>query len=95
MAEKKEEKKIEIEKFEKREFRYQNDVTFEFDIDVSKPETALAEIADFIDLMKVATKDLETLKVEFAKQIEKPAEKKPEGTGSGAPVEASTTGKQL
>ncbi len=82
MSENKETKKVEIEKFEKRTFRYANDVTFEFDIDVSNPETALAEITDFIELMTVATKELQKLKVEFAKQIDKPEEKSKTSKGS-------------
>lgn len=84
MAEEK--KEIAIEKFETRKFRYSNDVTFEFDLEVSNPETALAEITDFIELMKVATTDLQTLRESFAKEIEKPEEKKVEGTGDGKPV---------
>lgn len=69
-----EEKKAELECQEKRSYRFQNDVTFEFDIDVSKPETALAEIADFKELMIEATKKLDTLQKEFATKIEKPKE---------------------
>lgn len=76
--EKKEEKKSEVERFETRKFRYSNEVTFEFELEVSEPEAAVAEITDFIDLMARATKDLVTLRDNFQKKIEpKEKEKKP------------------
>ena len=70
MEEEKKEKE-QIELFEKRNYRFSNDVTFEFDIDVSEPEKALVEIADFKELMIEAVKKLDTLKEEFVAKIEK------------------------
>lgn len=63
-----------VERRETRTFRYTSEVTFEFDVDVSKPETAVAEITDFIELMKSATSDLEAVRKEFAAKLEKPKE---------------------
>lgn len=74
--EKKVEEKKEINKWESRKFRYTNDVTFEFDIEVSEPALAIAEITDFIDLMARATKDLVTLRDQFQKQLEPKEDKK-------------------
>lgn len=90
MAEAKE-KEVVIECFEKRNYRFQNDVTFEFDIDVSNPETALAEIADFKALMVEATNKLDTLQKEFAAKLE-PKEKGKEGKEGGGGTEASKQG---
>lgn len=96
MAEEKpKEKKVEITRNETRTFKYCNDVCFEFEMTVSNPETALAEIADFLALMEVASTELKELKKEFAAKIEKPKEKKKDTTGTTADVktpEPSTTG---
>lgn len=76
MSEKKEQPQI--EKTETRSYKYLNDesnVAFEFEIDVSKPEIALAEIADFKELMSKAIKDLTILSKEVAKDIEPPKKK--------------------
>ena len=73
--EKKEETKNEITRFETRKFRYSNEVTFEFELEVSEPKTAVTEITDFIELMARATKDLVGLRDHFQKQLE-PKEKK-------------------
>lgn len=75
--EKKEETKNEIERFETRKFRYSNEVTFEFELEVSNAEAAVAEITDFIDLMARATKDLTELRDHFQKQIEPKEKEKP------------------
>jgi hypothetical protein len=91
----KEKETNEIEKYETRRFRYSNQVTFEFDLDVSDPESAVAEITDFIELMKLATNDLEALRKDFATKVEKKeAPKKDEGTGaSPGEGEGSSAGK--
>ena len=74
--EKNKDEQKEIEKFETRKFRYSNEVTFEFDVEVSNPEAAVTEITDFIDLMKLAIKDLTELREGFVKKVENPKEKK-------------------
>ena len=64
---------------ETRQFNYskdESDVKFEFEIDVSNPEIALAEISDFMDLMAQAFQDLTVLQKEFSNKIEKPKEEK-------------------
>ena len=73
MAEEKEKKKVEV--FETRQFKYANEVEFEFSVDVSKPELAVAEITDFLELVTLAVKDLGKLREEFVKMIEKPKAK--------------------
>lgn len=80
MAEEKKEveEKKQIEKLETRKFRYTNDVTFEFDLEVSDPALAIAEITDFVDLMARAEKDLVALRDQFQKQLEPKEEKKKE-----------------
>ena len=82
MPEQKQEEIKQTDRNETRRFRYsnnENDVSFEFEIDVSIPETALAEIADFKELMTQSINDLTELSKEFAKKIDKPAkEQKPE-----------------
>jgi len=67
----------EVECKETRHFHYsREELSFEFNIDVSNPEIALAEISDFKDLMAQSFNDLENLRKEFASKIEKPKEKK-------------------
>ncbi len=75
MAEQPQEIKKEIEKHETRKFRYSNEVTFEFDIEVSNSKTAIAEITDFLDLMERVKEDLEGLRDRFQKTLE-PKDKK-------------------
>ncbi len=84
MEEEKKEKKIET--LETRKFQYSNNVNFEFDIEVSKPELAVAEITDFMELMKRAITDLEKLREGYVKKIEKPDNEK-SGGGSNADSE--------
>jgi len=76
MAEEKQEEKTQIETLETRKFQYSNNVNFEFDIEVSKPELAVAEITDFMELMKRAITDLEKLRETYIKKIEKPENEK-------------------
>ena len=57
---------------EKRTLNFQNDVVFEFELDVSTPEAAVTEIADFIALMEEAKTKLTALQKEFAGKFEKP-----------------------
>ncbi len=80
--EKQEEKKLEnVECKKTRSFHYsnkENEVGFEFEIDVSNPEIALAEISDFMDLMAQSFQDLKELQNEFAVKIEKKEEPKKE-----------------
>ena len=78
MAEEKKEEKTVPVRSETRSFKYSNEVVFEFDIDVSEPELAIAEITDFISLMEMGIKDLTELRATFAKKIEKPEQKKKE-----------------
>lgn len=80
MAQEQTENEKDIMRTEKRTFRYSNDVVFEFDLDVSEPESAVAEITDFLHLMKIATKDLEEIRGDFAGKMkeQKEEEKKDE-----------------
>ena len=67
----------EVDCKETRRFCYsREELSFDFEIDVSDPEIALAEISDFKDLMAQSFHDLEILGKEFASKIEKPKEKK-------------------
>jgi len=85
MSEKKQEEKLEnVECKKTRSFSYsekESEVGFEFEIDVSNPEIALAEISDFMDLMAQSFKDLKELQKEFAGKIEKKEEPKKELKG--------------
>ena len=81
-----------VERSETRKFSYSNEVSnlnFEFEIDVSSPERALAEISDFRDLMAQSFNDLELLGKEFASSIEKPKKEeiKKEEKSSGKKIE--------
>lgn len=87
MAEQQAEPKKEIERYEKRNFKYINEVEFEFDIDVSNPDNALVEIADFIELMSKATEDLRELQKTFASKIEKPVKENAGGGSNAGKVE--------
>ena len=92
----KEEKQLEgINTKETRQFNYSKDeseVKFEFDVDVSNPEIAIAEISDFMDLMAQAFNDLTVLQKEFSSKIEKPKEEKEkkEKKEEGKPGEKKT-----
>ena len=69
------EEKQQIEEVERKEIRRfcyskdENDLNFDFEIDVSNPELALAEISDFKDLMAQAFHDLDVLSKKFASKI--------------------------
>lgn len=67
-----------ITKNETRTFEYTkgDDNGFKFEVDVSDPSMAIAEITDFIDLMERAMADLAKLKETFTKQIESEDSKK-------------------
>ena len=69
----------EIDYKEIRHFYYskdENDLSFDFEIDVSNPELALAEISDFRDLMAQAFHDLDTLSKKIASKIGQKKEQK-------------------
>jgi hypothetical protein len=72
-----EKKDVEISRTEKRTFAYvgESEVNFNFEIDVSTPDVAVTEIADFIALLDKAKSDMVLLQGEFAKKLEgeKPA----------------------
>lgn len=62
-------------KTEIRKFTYassESGVGFDFELDVTDEEVALAEIADFIELLDVVKEDLKSLRSQFARVIEKP-----------------------
>jgi hypothetical protein len=84
MSEQEQEPVKEIERFERRNYKYSNEVTFEFDIDVSDPDTAIIEIADFIGLMAKATEDLRALQKTFTSRIEKPVATDTDKAGGGS-----------
>lgn len=84
MAEQETEPVAEIQRVEKRTFKYSNEQTFEFELDVSNPDTALIEIGDFLTLLAKATEDLRVLQKTFASKIEKPVTAETEKTGVGS-----------
>ena len=62
----------EIDYKEIRHFYYskdENDLSFDFEIDVSNPELALVEISDFKDLMAQAFNDLDVLSEKIALKV--------------------------
>lgn len=62
----------EVDCKEVRRFCYskdENDLNFDFEIDVSDPELALAEISDFKDLMARASNDLDILSEKIALKV--------------------------
>ena len=68
----------ELSREEKRVFSYKNSIGFEFEIDVSDPETSIAEITDFLALLDQAKEDMIKLRQEQTDLIEKPKKGKAE-----------------
>lgn len=64
-------KEEEVLRREIRQFRYSSEVSFEFEVDVSNPEGAIAEITDFMGLLMQAHKELEDLRGEFSSKLDK------------------------
>lgn len=84
----KEEKTINRE--ETRTFKYSNAVTFEFEVEVSEPNAAIAEITDFMELLEKAKSDLTKLRDTFQKQIgPKEKEEKSVAVDKSAPAKSN------